>query len=264
MSTKVVWIVGASSGIGEGLAKEYSRRGAFVVLSARRGQELERVRNELASPAEALCVPYDVTDFAGAEEVVTRVLAEVGHVDVLVNNAGIDYKDWVRNTPLSIYQRLIEINYYGNIALTLALLPSLGPGAQVAVVSSVNGLLSDKCSSAYAAAKHALLGFYDALRAEQPELTVSVIAPGFVATPITVNSLNGSGQPYGEYSEASLKGMSVDHFSTRAVDALERRRPLIVIAGPTERLAIQLHRWFPRLFYRVIARVAPEYENNNR
>lgn len=120
---------------------------------------------------------------------------------------------WVRNTPLSIYQRVTDINYYGNISLTLALLPSLRPGSQVAVVSSINGLLSDKCSSAYAAAKHALLGFYDALRAEQPELVVSVIAPGFVAPPITVNSINGSGQTYGERSEASLTGMSVDRFS---------------------------------------------------
>ncbi|NGO43092.1 SDR family NAD(P)-dependent oxidoreductase [Streptomyces ureilyticus] len=264
MSKKVVWIVGASSGIGEGLAKEYSRRGALVVLSARRVPELERVRSELASPDAALCVPYDVTDFAGAEEVVSGVLAEVGHVDVLINNAGIDYKDWVRNTPLSIYQRVTDINYYGNISLTLALLPSLRPGAQVAVVSSINGLLSDKCSSAYAAAKHALLGFYDALRAEQPELIISVIVPGFVATSITVNSINGGGQTYGERSEASLTGMSVDRFSTRAVDALERHRPLIVIAGPTERLAVRLHRWFPSLFYRIVARAHPEYENNNR
>ncbi|WP_281004759.1 SDR family NAD(P)-dependent oxidoreductase [Nocardia takedensis] len=180
--------------MGEALAKEYSRRGAYVVLSARRAAELERVRSELAAPERCLTVVYDITDFDGAGRVAATVLEQTSHVDVLINNAGIDYKDWVANTPLSIYQKLIDVDYYGNIALTLELLPSLRPGAQVVAVSSVNGLLSDKCSSAYAAAKHALLGFYDALRAERSDLRVSVIAPGYIKTPITLNSLNGQRQ----------------------------------------------------------------------
>ena len=265
MSTKrVVWITGASSGIGEGLAKEYSRRGAFVVLSARRERELERVRTELPDPDSALCVPYDVTDFDGAEAVTARVLAAVGHVDVLVNNAGIDYKDWVANTPLSIYRRVMDVNYHGNIVLTLALIPSLTDGDQVVVVSSVNGMLSDKCSSAYSAAKRALHGFYDALRAEQPGLRVSVVVPGYVRTPITVNSINGSGRTFGDLSEASLKGMPVEAFASRAVTALDRGRPLVVIASARERIAIWLHNLFPRGFYRIASATAPEYENLNR
>ena len=261
---KVVWITGASSGIGEALAKEYSRRGAFVVLSARREHELERVRAELTDPESALCVPYDVTDFDEARATTAWVLAAVGHVDVLVNNAGIDFKDWVANTPLSIHHRVMDVNYYGNIALTLALLPWLADGGQVVVVSSVNGLLSDKCSSAYSAAKRALHGFYDALRAEQPGLRVSVVVPGYVRTPITVNSINGSGRTFGDLSEASLKGMPVEAFASRTVTGLERGKPLVVIASARERIAIWLHSLFPRGFYRIAAATAPEYENLNR
>ena len=261
---KVVWITGASSGIGEALAKEYSRRGAYVVLSARREHELERVRSELPDPHAALCVPYDVTDFDGAQSTTAWVLAAVGHVDVLVNNAGIDYKDWVANTPLSIYQRVMDVNYHGNIVLTLALLPWLADGGQVVVISSVNGLLSDKCSSAYSAAKRALHGFYDALRAEQPGLRVSVVVPGYVRTPITLNSINGSGRTFGDLSDASLKGMPVEAFASRTVSALDRGKSLVVMAGVRERLAIGLHKVFPPAFYKVAATTAPEYENLNR
>jgi short-subunit dehydrogenase len=188
----------------------------------------------------------------------------VGHVDVLVNNAGIDYKDRVENTPLSIYQRVMDVNYHGNITLTLALLPWLADGGQVVVISSVNALLSDKSSSAYSAAKRALHGFYDALRAEQPRLTVSVVVPGYVRTPITMNSINGSGRQFGALSEASLAAMPADTFAARAVRALERGQTLVVIAGVRERFAVRLHSVFPRLFYRLAAHTAPEYENSRR
>jgi short-subunit dehydrogenase len=258
---KVVWITGASSGIGEALAAEYSRRGAIVVLTARRESELERVRAQLAHPDRAYVVPWDVTREDEAPAIVKRVLGLAGRIDVLVNNAGIDYKDWVRNTSMEVHRKIMDVDYFSHIALTSAVLGELKPGAQVVSVTSVNGLLSDKCSSAYAAAKHALHGFYDALRAEHPELVVSVVVPGYVRTPITINSLNGAGAAFGEYSAASLKGMPTDTFAAKAVAALERHCTLIVIAGPLERTATVLQALAPRLLYRITRRLTPEYEN---
>lgn len=258
-----VWITGASSGIGEAFAREYSRSGAFLVLSARRESELERVKASLAHPDRALVVPLDITDDDATAHAVTSVIAAVGDVDLLINSAGIDYKDTVRNTPLAIYRKVMDTNFFGGIALTLHLLPHMRPGSQIVSVTSVNGLLSDKSSSAYSAAKHALHGFYDALRAENSELTVSTLVPGFVKTPITVHSLNGAGHVFGQYSEASLKAMPADRFARKAARRIARGRSLIVVAGPFERFAISLHRHLPRVFYRVVRLAPPEYVNSN-
>jgi len=263
-SKNVVWITGASSGIGEALSREYNKRGIFVVLSARREKVLQKVRNELTNPENAMILPLDVTDFTSIDEKVEKVIDSCGRIDMLINVAGIDYKDWVHNTPLSIYQKVMDINFHGNIAVTLKVLPHMeerGSG-HIACVSSVNGLLSDKCSSAYSAAKHGLHGFYDALRAELPRgIAVSMIAPGFIRTNITMNSLNGRGQTFGEYSKASLKGMAPEKMAKKVIARLERRSPLIFVGGFTEGIGILIHRLFPKAFYRLVRTIEPEYSN---
>lgn len=261
---KVVWVTGASSGIGEALAREYNARGAFVVLSARREEVLNKVKSELKYPEHAMVLHLDITRFDSIEEKIAHVIAQCGRIDVLINNAGIDYKDWVRNTPLSIYRKVLEVNFFGNIAITLKALPlmeKMGTG-HIVCVSSVNGVLSDKCSSAYSAAKHGLHGFYDALRAESPDgITVSMITPGYIRTNITLNSLNGSGHTFGELSEASLKGMPPEKMAHYVVSRLEKKSPLIYVGGFTERMGILIHRWCPTLFYKLARKLDPEYIN---
>ncbi|NLL62722.1 MAG: SDR family NAD(P)-dependent oxidoreductase [Ruminococcaceae bacterium] len=261
---KVVWVTGASSGIGEALAKEYNARGAFIVLSARREEELNRVKGELKYPENAMILPLDVTHFDTVDDKVSQVVRHCGKIDMLINSAGIDYKDWVRNTPLSIYEKVMEINFYGNIAITLKVLPLMeerGRG-HIACITSVNGVLSDKCSSAYAAAKHGLHGFYDSLRAEVPKkITVSLITPGYINTNITVNSLNGKGNFYGEHSEACLKGMAPEKMAKYVVKRLEKKSPLIYVGGFTERFGILVHDLFPTLFYKIARQLEPEYIN---
>jgi len=126
----------------------------------------------------------------------------------------------------------------------------------------VNGVLSDKCSSAYSAAKHGLHGFYDALRAESPEgITVSMITPGYIRTNITLNSLNGRGHTFGELSKASLKGMPPEKMAKHVVRRLEKKSPLIYVGGFPERLAILIHDWCPTCFYKLARRLEPEYIN---
>ncbi len=261
---KVVWITGSSSGIGEALAREYNARGAFVVLSARREELLNKVKSELKHPEHAMVLPLDITKYDAIDEKVEKVMARCGRIDVLINNAGIDYKDLVRNTPLSIYRKVMEVNFFGNIALTLKVLPLMektGTG-HIACVSSVNGVLSDKCSSAYSAAKHGLHGFYDALRAESPEgITVSLITPGYIRTSITVNSLNGRGRTFGQLSEASLKGMPPEKMAIYVVTRLEKKSPLIFVGGFPERMAILIHDWCPTCFYKLARKLEPEYIN---
>jgi len=143
----------------------------------------------------------------------------------------------------------------------LPLMEKRGIG-HIVCVSSVNGVLSDKCSSAYSAAKHGLHGFYDALRAESPEgITVSMITPGFIRTNITLNSLNGKGHVFGEESEACRKGMSPEKMAKLVVKRLEKKSTLIFVGGFPERMAILIHDWCPTCFYKLARRLEPEYSN---
>lgn len=167
-----VWITGASSGIGEALAKAFARRGARLVLSARRGHELERVRDAIVAAGRAgedvRVLPFDVTEESVLDDVVRRAEAAHGGVDVLVNNAGITQRSLALETEMAVYRRIMEVDFFAPVALTQKLLPHMvarGDGL-IAVTSSVAGKIGVPLRSAYCAAKHAVMGYCDALRAE--------------------------------------------------------------------------------------------------
>lgn len=255
---KVVWITGASSGIGEALAYEFARQGARLVLSARRTEVLEQVRQQCMSPERHLVLPMDMADTDGMAHKVEAVLTACGRIDVLVNNAGISQRSLVKDTDLSVDRRIMEIDFFGPVALTKAVLPHMlarGSG-QLAVVSSVVGLVATPYRSAYAAAKHAIAGFYDALRAESFDsgIRVSVIYPGFVKSNVSLSALTGSGEAHGLVDEQQVTAMPADAFAQQAVAALAREENRIIIAGK-EKLAVWLGRLSPDLLARVIRKV---------
>ncbi len=255
---KVVWITGASSGIGEALAYEFARQGARLVLSARRTEVLEQVRQQCLSPERHLVLPMDMADTEGMAHKVEAVLTACGRIDVLVNNAGISQRSLVKDTDLSVDRRIMEIDFFGPVALTKAVLPHMlarGSG-QLAVVSSVVGLVATPYRSAYAAAKHAIAGFYDALRAESFDsgIRVSVIYPGFVKSNVSLSALTGSGEAHGLVDEQQVTAMPADAFAQQAVAALAREENRIIIAGK-EKLAVWLGRLSPDLLARVIRKV---------
>lgn len=255
---KVVWITGASSGIGEALAYEFARQGARLVLSARRTEVLEQVRQQCMSPERHLVLPMDMADTDGMAHKVEAVLTACGRIDVLVNNAGISQRSLVKDTDLSVDRRIMEIDFFGPVALTKGVLPHMlarGSG-QLAVVSSVVGLVATPYRSAYAAAKHAIAGFYDALRAETFDsgIRVSVIYPGFVKSNVSLSALTGSGEAHGQVDEQQVTAMPADAFAQQAVAALAREENRIIIAGK-EKLAVWLGRLSPDLLARVIRKV---------
>ncbi|MFN3586221.1 MAG: SDR family NAD(P)-dependent oxidoreductase, partial [Moraxellaceae bacterium] len=178
---KVVWITGASSGIGEALAREFAAAGARLVLSARRETELERVRASCARPEAHIVLPLDMTESAVLPVHVNTVLERCGHIDVLVNNAGISQRSLVKDTTLDVDRRIMEVDFFGPVALMKAVLPHMlaRRSGQLVAVSSVVGLVATPWRSAYAAAKHAIVGFCDALRAEVHDdgVQVAVLFP---------------------------------------------------------------------------------------
>ncbi len=189
-STSIVWITGASSGIGEATALALAKLGARLILSARRADELQRVATQTGlPPSDVLVLPMDMTDTTSLAAHVETVRQHFGRIDYVFQNAGITQRSTVADTDLAVYRRLMDVNFFGVVALTKAVLPLMleqGSGHFV-VTSSVAGKIGTKQRSGYCASKHALHGFFDAFRAENHHvgLRVTIVCPGYVQTPIS-------------------------------------------------------------------------------
>jgi short-subunit dehydrogenase len=257
-SGKVVWITGASSGIGEALAYEFARAGATLVLSSRQPAELERVRLACARPTEHHCVPLDLARSDTFPALVAQVLARCGHVDVLVNNGGVSQRALAADATLEVERALMEVNYFGTVALTKAVLPSMlarGAGHLVAV-SSVMGYVGTPGRSTYAASKHALHGYFDSLRAEvwREGVKVTLICPGYVQTRVSDNALDAHGEKHGRTDETHRRGISAERCAAAIVRGLARGREEIHVGG-FEVAGIYLKRFAPWLFSRIVRKM---------
>jgi short-subunit dehydrogenase len=255
---KVIWITGASSGIGEHLAYAFSKAGAKLALSARQEHELNRVKAACAVPNDVLLVPLDVANFADIPVATNEIISHYGYISILVNNAGISQRSLVKNTDFVVDQRIMDINYLGTVAVTKAVLPRMLQQrfGQIVVISSVMGKIGTPLRSAYAASKHALHGFFECLRAEVAEdgLAVTIICPGYVNTDITVNALVGDGSPNKMKAQSTAEGMDPDVFAQKALRAIAHRKPEVFIGGK-ELLMIYLQRLSPRLVRWLVTRL---------
>jgi dehydrogenase/reductase SDR family protein 7B len=252
---KVVWVTGASSGIGESLAYALASRGALLVLSARRADVLATVCSRCTNPDRHLVRPLDMTKPDQFASAVQAVQNRFGQVDILVHGAGISQRGTALKTDLKVDRRLIELNYLGPVALTKQVLPSmlaLGSG-QIVVISSLLGKFAVPKRAAYSASKHALHGFFDALRAEVEAqgVYVTLVCPGFVRTNASFNALEGDGTPHNKMDREIDRGLSPDECARRIIRAIECRRREVYICR-REILGLYLSRYAPGLFSRFI------------
>ncbi len=258
---KVVWITGASSGIGEAVAHEMARAGAKLVLSARREDELLRVAREIGTK-DILILPFDVTDEDILSDVVKQVVDYYGRIDLLLNNAGISHRSYCIDTDMSTYRRLFEVDVFGQIALTQKVLPIMirQKSGHIAVTASVAGKIGVASRSAYCAAKHAMMGFFDSLRAEvrQHNIRVSCITPGFIRTPVSENALNGDGSRYGKMDDDIKTGMDVSKAAKIIMRGLAKGGKEIVVSQWLESTGLWIKRLFPGLMFWIMAKRAEQ------
>lgn len=260
LKNKVIWLTGASSGIGEALAYELADKGAKLILSARRKEELERVKSKCNEAArENICVlPLDLSQPQTLEAVTQSAIKFFGHVDVLINNGGISQRSLVQESTMDVYRRLMEVNFFGAVALTKNILPHFIERKQghIAVLSSVAGKYGAPYRAGYSASKHALHGFFDALRAEhfKDNVSVTILCPGVINTPITMSALTGDGTPQNKMDEWQTKGKPVKWCAQKIVSAIERKKEEVYIGGK-EVLLVHIKRFLPFLYYRIIRSV---------
>lgn len=254
---KIVWITGASSGIGSALAKIYADKGAKLILSSRKVSDLEKVKSECQISENVKILPIDLNDFDKAAVGVQKAYDFFGRIDVLINNAGISQRSLIVDTQFNVFKKLIEIDYLGTVALSRALLPFFikQGGGHYVVVSSVMGKYGSPFRSGYAAAKHALHGFFDVMRMEHQKdnIDVTIICPGFVRTPIAMNSLRGDGSVLGVDDLATRKGMKVEEFARKMFRSVEQKK-WEVSFGRKERLGVYLKRLSNKLLHSIVIR----------
>lgn len=262
LQNKVVWITGASSGIGEALAYELAKKGARLILSARRKEELERVKGNCVASAQpnVHTLPLDLTQTETLKLSTEAAIQIFGHVDILVNNGGVSQRSFAKDTILDVDRQLMEVNYFGTIALTKNILPHFlkRKSGHFVVVSSLTGVFGTPLRSSYAATKHALHGFFDSLRAELwkeagDDIPVTLICPGFIKTALSSGAVTGDGSPIGKKDEAQFKykGKAADWCAVKIVRAIEKKKEEVYIGG-IERFGIPFKRFFPRWFSKYI------------
>ena len=238
---QVIWITGASAGIGEAVAVNYARRGKVqLILSARRATELARVKQRCVEvgldASDVFILPLDVVATDEHADKVATAIDAFGHVDLLLNNAGVSQRSWCVDTDLAVYRQLFEVDVIGQISITKTLLPHFiaRKTGHFAVTSSVAGKFGAPLRTGYSAAKHAVMGFFDALRVEVAAdgIAVSTITPGSIATEVSANALRGDGERFGITDQHIAAGMDVDVCAEYIVAGLlNKTREIAVVEG---------------------------------
>jgi len=258
-NNKTIWITGASSGIGKGLAIAFSEHDVNIILSSRNKEKLEEVKAACKNPDRVRVLPLDLADLSLFDEKVKTALGFFNGIDILINNGGISQRSYAIETDLKVDQQIFDINYFGTIALTKAILPHFvaRKRGQIVVISSIMGKIGTPLRSAYAASKHALHGFFDSLRAElyNDNVSVTIICPGYVNTNVSKNALTADGSKHNMDDEGNTNGLAPDIFAKKAIKAISKQKQEVVIGGAKEVMAVYLKRFFPLILSNIVRKV---------
>ena len=255
LTGKTALITGASSGIGAALAREFARRGASLILMGRNRERLEAVRAEALrlGAGQVRTAAADMTDYAAIDRFAETM---EGRLDYLILNAGISQRSLAVETAEAVDRRVMEVDFFAPVHLT-KVLHTAGKwdrSTHIAATSSISGLFGFPQRSAYCAAKHALKGFFEALQLETG-MKVTLLFPGRINTPISLNALEGDGRPHGQMDPGQAGGMDADRCARKCVDGIVRGRRQ-VRAGGGEMIACFVYKWFPGLFFRFAGKVS--------
>ncbi|MCZ4410200.1 SDR family NAD(P)-dependent oxidoreductase [Cryomorphaceae bacterium 1068] len=256
-----IWITGASSGIGAEAAKQYSKGNSRLILSARSLDKLQALKSSLPCPERITIAALDLSDSSSINTAVEQVLAKEIIPNLVFHAGGISQRSYAMETSIEVDRRIMEVNYFGTIELTKALLPAMikNGGGSFAVVTSLVGLFGYGVRSAYSASKHALHGFFESLDVELGDqgINSTLICPGGVQTNISLNALQGDGTKTGEMDEMQSEGMPVAEAVSKMIAGVKRKKHLLVIGSGKEKLGVFMYKYFPSIFFKIAAKQNP-------
>jgi len=261
LNHKVIWITGASSGIGEALVYECARQGAKIILSARRIDELKRVaKHAKLTETNSLILPFDLSDTSKANDYAKLIIEKFSTIDLLINNGGQSQRAEAMSTSPETERKLFEVNYFSAVNLSKAVLPVMlknGEG-KIVVVSSIAGKFGFYLRSTYSAAKHALYGYFESLRLEIETKGVSVliVSPGKIKTGVSLNAEAGTGNTHNKMDESHEKAMSAEECAKQIISGILNNKEEVFVGGK-ELMIVKIKRFFPNLFSRIIRKQSP-------
>ncbi|NCP83501.1 MAG: SDR family oxidoreductase [Bacteroidetes bacterium] len=259
LNDKWIWISGASSGIGEALAKNLANKGGKVIISARNSSKLEAIHKE--NPDSFYVIPMDVASDVERKQALEKVKELTNTVDIIIHSAGVSQRSSAVKTELSVLKALFEVNFFGLVELNRMVLPLLKSGSQIVVINSLVGKFATPFRTAYSASKHALDGYFEGLAYEltQNNIEICMVYPGYIKTDISLNALTAKGSKYGKMDETQEKGMSADRCAEIIVNGLIKRKKEIIVGG-SEIIGMYLKRFFPSLLKRIISKRAITFD----
>lgn len=261
LNKKVIWITGASSGIGEALVYACAKQNAIIILSARRESELLRVVKAAGlTSANSLIIPFDLSDTKLAKEYAQEIITKFGKIDILINNGGQSQRSSIIETSTETERQLFEINYFSAVNLSKAVLPFMlkyGYG-KIVVLSSIAGKFGFYLRSSYSAAKHALHGYFESLRLENEKKGISVlmVCPGKIKTNVSFNAEIGDGKTHNQMDPSHEHAMSAEECAKQIIAGILSNKEEIFIGGK-ELLIVKIKRFLPKLFGKMIRKQSP-------
>lgn len=257
----IVWITGASSGIGAALAVQLSKVAGTLVLSARNEEKLQEIKNlclDASNALEIFILPFDLSNPESVRKAAYEVFDLVPHIDIMINNGGISQRSSVIETDISVDRKILEVNFFGAIALAKSVLPEMRKrkSGHILTISSLVGKFGTPMRSAYAASKHALHGWFDALRAEvyADNISVTLFCPGYIRTRISVNALTASGDKHAVMDQNQQKGKSPEACARAIISAIEHNKQEAYFGGK-EVFGVYLKRFFPLFFSKMLRKL---------
>ena len=254
-ASKTILITGASSGIGKALASEFAEKSVHLVLAGRRMDELQATAVVCSEKGSACtCLFLDVASPASIAEFAEKISKQFSAVDVLINNAGISQRSKAEETTIEVDRTIMEVNFFGQVALTKALWPLLlnSVHANIVLISSVVGTFGFAQRSAYSASKHALEGFFESWMIENthPNIFFTTVAPGRIFTNISYSALQADGTSHRQLDAGQANGISAEKCAQKIVKGIRRDKRKIYVVQ-SEIILIFLRKCFPLVFFRI-------------
>lgn len=261
LTSKTIWITGASSGIGEACAYLFARDKDNLILTATRADRLTEVQREcIRLGAHCEILPYDLSDLTHIGELTDKAITLFGRIDIAFLNAGISQRSKTLDTSSAVDQKIMDVNFFAPMMISKSLLPKMiaQGGGTIAVTSSISGKFGFPLRAAYASSKFALYGFFETVQAEYfaDHIRVVMVCPGRVKTHISYNALEADGSKHARMDEGQNSGITAAKAARKIVSAIKKQKPEVLVGG-RELLMVYIKRFFPALSRRLVRRINP-------
>ena len=258
-SNKIIWITGASSGIGEACAYIFAAEGNKLILTGTREGQLKKVQQKCIDlGAECEILPADLSQTEQLDTLTDRALSFFGKIDVMFHNAGISQRGKSVDTDFSVDKKIMDINFFAPVKITKRLLPAMiaGGGGTLAVTTSISGKFGFPLRSAYASSKFALYGFFETVQGEyyDQDIRVVMVCPGRVKTNISCNALEADGTRHAQMDAGQAEGIPAEKAARKIVKAIWKQKPEVLVGGK-ELLMVYIKRFFPGLARKIVRKI---------